>query len=271
MLAPASLDAIRGSPDPSYGLVPSRPGGGVDARIPSLGHLPLLGGRPDHRGSPGLEGDGKRSLKALPTPDRVAGSEPRSAVWVLGSSSNTTNCELVREWRKIGVDAELLSPRKARSKPSLGAVALGRLDVAETLDGLEEGLLDLLWLERSGARVLNRAYALLTVHDKVRTARRLRAAAIPHPRAIGWLGEGKPPLEPPLVLEAPLWQLGARRVPLSRHYGARADAGGCPQPIVVPAARRAASRARAGTRPRPPGGRRRRGGRRGGRAGCPAG
>jgi [lysine-biosynthesis-protein LysW]---L-2-aminoadipate ligase len=53
--------------------------------------------------------------------------------------------------------------------------------VAPTLDGVEPGLLDLLWLERAGVRVLNPARALLAAHDKLRTARRLAACGLPHP------------------------------------------------------------------------------------------
>ncbi|HET7572849.1 MAG TPA: hypothetical protein VFJ77_09320, partial [Gaiellaceae bacterium] len=65
----------------------------------------------------------------------------------------------------------------------------------------EPGLLELLWLERRGVRVLNPAAVLLAVHDKLRTARRLAAAALPHPQTAVIGGDGRPPLEPPLVLK----------------------------------------------------------------------
>ena len=70
-----------------------------------------------------------------------------------------------------GLDAVLVSAEEALHLLGPGDVAVGRLDVLPTLDGVEPGLLSLLWLERAGVRVLNRAAALITVHDKLRTAR----------------------------------------------------------------------------------------------------
>ncbi len=59
-----------------------------------------------------------------------------------------------------------------------GDIAVARLDVLPTLDGIEEGLLELLELRAAGIRVVNSARALLNSHDKLRTARRLDAAGV---------------------------------------------------------------------------------------------
>jgi [lysine-biosynthesis-protein LysW]--L-2-aminoadipate ligase len=95
----------------------------------------------------------------------------------------------------------LLTPLEAGATLPPRAIALGRLDVLETLDGVEPGLLVLLLLERGGACVLNRAAALVAVHDKLVTARCLRVAGLPHPRTVIWRGNREPPLELPLVLK----------------------------------------------------------------------
>jgi len=73
--------------------------------------------------------------------------------------------------------------------------------VLPTLDGVEPGLLALFWLERRGVRVLNRAAALVAVHDKLITAGLLAAAGIPQPRAVVARGPEDVPLAPPLVLK----------------------------------------------------------------------
>jgi RimK family alpha-L-glutamate ligase len=63
-----------------------------------------------------------------------------------------------------------------------GDVALGRLDVLDTLDGVDDGLWVLGELEARGVRVLNGAGTLLATHDKLLTARLLQGAGLPHPR-----------------------------------------------------------------------------------------
>jgi [lysine-biosynthesis-protein LysW]--L-2-aminoadipate ligase len=124
-----------------------------------------------------------------------------ASLYVLGSTMNETNVELVRQWRRSGLDATLVPPLEAPTALGTDDVAIGRLDVLPTLDGVEAGLLALLWLERRGARVLNRADALLAVHDKLITARRLGTAGLPHPRTASVRADREVSLEPPLVLK----------------------------------------------------------------------
>ncbi|MGZ6728624.1 MAG: ATP-grasp domain-containing protein, partial [Gaiellaceae bacterium] len=124
-----------------------------------------------------------------------------TAISLIGSTANETNVELVAEWRQRGVDANLVSASEALTGLGRGSLAIGRLDVLPSLDGVEEGLLDLLWLERRGVSVLNPTKALLVAHDKFRTAHALEAAGLPHPQT-ALMREGEPsPLEPPLVLK----------------------------------------------------------------------
>jgi [lysine-biosynthesis-protein LysW]--L-2-aminoadipate ligase len=125
----------------------------------------------------------------------------RHRICVLGSATNTTNIDLVRSWREAGLDAMLLSPLETESRPEAGTVVLGRLDVLPSLDGVEPGLFALFLLERGGVRVLNRASALIAVHDKLLTAHRLRSAGLVHPHTAGWRGDRKIPLKPPVVLK----------------------------------------------------------------------
>jgi ribosomal protein S6--L-glutamate ligase len=95
-----------------------------------------------------------------------------------------TNMLLVYAWRALGVDARILWPTEALDLLGPKDVAIARLDVLPTLDGVEPGLELLGELERQGVRVLNRPDGLLGAHDKLLTARRLVAAGIPHPWTI---------------------------------------------------------------------------------------
>lgn len=92
------------------------------------------------------------------------------------------NVGLVAGLGVLDLDARLVSPRCSSKCLSEQDTAIGRLDVRSTLDGVEPGLLDLLWLERSGIRVLNTSRALLAAHDKLRTWRLLARAGVPQPR-----------------------------------------------------------------------------------------
>jgi [lysine-biosynthesis-protein LysW]--L-2-aminoadipate ligase len=102
----------------------------------------------------------------------------------------------------LGVDARILSPEQAAALHRPGAVALGRLDVADALDGVEDGLWALGSLAARGCVVLNRAGALLATHDKLLTARVLRSAGLPHPRTrMLHAGEPAPEWEGPVVVK----------------------------------------------------------------------
>src|SRR5215470_10064369 len=94
----------------------------------------------------------------------------------------------------------ICSPREALLSLGPGDVALARLDVAETLDGIEPGIDLLDRLDAAGVALLNRPSALIAAHDKLLTARALRRAALPHPHTV-LLGPGA---EPPPGLDFPL-------------------------------------------------------------------
>ena len=96
----------------------------------------------------------------------------------------------------------ILTPGQALARLGPGDVALGRLDVLSSLDGVEPGLWALDRLAASGVTVLNGRRTLVAAHDKLATADSLFAAGVPHPRTVHvapWLE--LPELEPPLVLK----------------------------------------------------------------------
>ena len=96
----------------------------------------------------------------------------------------------------------VLTPAQAVARLGPGDVALGRLDVLSTLDGIEPGLWALARLAATGVTVLNGRRTLVAAHDKLATANALFAAGVPHPRTVHvapWLPE--PELEPPIVFK----------------------------------------------------------------------
>jgi RimK family alpha-L-glutamate ligase len=96
----------------------------------------------------------------------------------------------------------LLDPREALALLRPGDVALGRLDVRETLDGIEDGLWALSCLAAGRVTVLNPPGALISAHDKLLTARALERAGLPHPRTeMVRPGNVRPALDLPVVLK----------------------------------------------------------------------
>jgi RimK family alpha-L-glutamate ligase len=121
---------------------------------------------------------------------------------VIAHRCTDTNEALAAAAESVGVAAAVLPPRDALRILEPGDVALGRLDVRETLDGIESGSVELERLAASGVEVLNRPCALVAAHDKLLTARALRLSGLPHPHT--WLiAEGMPTPAPelPLVLK----------------------------------------------------------------------
>ena len=120
---------------------------------------------------------------------------------LLGGGANRTTVRLAESWRRLGLDARRVSGWELAGL-TVRDVAIGRLDVLPSLDGVEPGLFDLLLLERRGVDVRNRARALLAAHDKLRTAGLLREAGIPQPRT-AWVRAPSDPIElsPPIVVK----------------------------------------------------------------------
>jgi RimK family alpha-L-glutamate ligase len=120
-----------------------------------------------------------------------------------------TNARLVASWRELGLHAVLDGPTTAASLLRPGDVAVGRLDVLRTLDGIEPGLDVLSELSGRGCRVLNGADALLGAHDKLRTATCLAQAGVRHPRTHLLERGAALPVEPPFVLKPRFGSWGA--------------------------------------------------------------
>ncbi|HEX7083105.1 MAG TPA: ATP-grasp domain-containing protein [Gaiellaceae bacterium] len=113
----------------------------------------------------------------------------------------TTNVGLLRAFRRLGIEAELVHPDAlvGGREPD---VAFARLDVRPTLDGVEQGFFALRRSEQGGLPILNPPGALAACHDKLVTALRLGEARLPHPRTAHVDGDGPPPsLEPPYVVK----------------------------------------------------------------------
>jgi RimK family alpha-L-glutamate ligase len=128
---------------------------------------------------------------------------------VVAHAPSPTNLALAeRGWN--GVPGELLGPREGLLALARGDVALTRLDVRRSLDGVESGLWALERLAEAGVTVLNDASAVVRAHDKLLTARLLRRAGLPHPRTM--LVERRsqlPDLEFPTVLKPRFGSWGA--------------------------------------------------------------
>ena len=130
----------------------------------------------------------------------MSASEPRTGraetgcmprVAVIGSPTRTTDL-LVGAWLAAGIEASVLTPAFALATLEAGDVALFRLDVLPTLDGVEPGFDVFPALEQRGVRVLNRPEALLAAHDKLRTSAVLAAAGLRQPETFHVIAERRP-------------------------------------------------------------------------------
>jgi [lysine-biosynthesis-protein LysW]---L-2-aminoadipate ligase len=97
---------------------------------------------------------------------------------------------------------EVLAPEEALRTLTEDDIAIGRLDVAAALDGIEAGLWELARLKAAGVRVLNGPEPLVAAHDKLATARSLAAANVPHPQTAHITTPASPvPFAPPVVVK----------------------------------------------------------------------
>jgi RimK family alpha-L-glutamate ligase len=120
---------------------------------------------------------------------------------VVAHRRSETNDALAGAAASLGLPASVLSPRDALRTLEPGDIALGRLDVRDSLDGVERGTEELERLALT-AVLLDPSSALVAAHDKWLTARILRRAGVPHPRT--WLiaaGAPSPAPELPVVLK----------------------------------------------------------------------
>jgi RimK family alpha-L-glutamate ligase len=101
-----------------------------------------------------------------------------------------------------GAESAILEPREALALLEPGDLALARLDVLETFDGVEPGIAALHLLDERGVRVLNKPPTLLAAHDKLLTARMLEGAGLAHPPTVHVTDPDEPiELDPPLVIK----------------------------------------------------------------------
>jgi RimK family alpha-L-glutamate ligase len=119
-------------------------------------------------------------------------------VAIVAHHRTSTNLALTRA--RPGM--RLLGPTVAARSLGEGDVAIGRLDVAESLDGIETGLWELARLEGAGVRVLNRPGTLVAAHDKLATSRALWDAGVAHPRTAHVTAPtDSVPFDPPVVVK----------------------------------------------------------------------
>ena len=129
-------------------------------------------------------------------------ASPRAGVLLLGSDANAATAALATTWRELGVKAEVVDASSLLDRVGPNDVVVGRLDLLPTLDGVEPGLLALFLLERRGVRVVNGVESVLGAHDKLRTARLLAHAGLPHPATVAVRrGDRTIRLRPPVVVK----------------------------------------------------------------------
>jgi RimK family alpha-L-glutamate ligase len=119
---------------------------------------------------------------------------------VIFGKETETNCALAAAFAEFGHRARLVD---AATPPRLvrGDVAVGRVDVLPTLDGIEPGLWQLSRLEHHGVLVLNRPVSLFAAHDKLTTALFLGRAGVAQPRTAHVRDVSLPSFPPPYVVK----------------------------------------------------------------------
>ncbi|HEY7148243.1 MAG TPA: hypothetical protein VH420_02250 [Gaiellaceae bacterium] len=143
-----------------------------------------------------------RPAATVPAGPKLLERAAPSAIVAIVGGAQQTNLDLAEAWYRRGVPAALLSPHDAGEMLAAGDIAVLRLDVLPTLDGIEDGLEELAGLPWRGARVVNPPSALVATHDKLRTAWCLTAARISHPKTVHLPRAGAPlGLRPPFVLK----------------------------------------------------------------------
>lgn len=121
------------------------------------------------------------------------------SVAILGKPTEA-NCALAAAFASLGQRAWVMDAA-VRTSLGKGDVALARLDVLRTLDGIEPGLWHLPRLERRGVQVMNKPSALLAAHDKLSTALLLGRAGVPQPLTAHVREASLPAFPPPYVVK----------------------------------------------------------------------
>lgn len=126
----------------------------------------------------------------------------RSVLFLACAPLSPTNVRLLAALQRTGVAAEWLPPEAAKSRVDYRDTVLARIDVLDTLDGVEPQIWELQRLEDVGIRLLNPTAALLSSHDKLATALLLHRAGLPHPATAHVdLAGDRASLDPPIVVK----------------------------------------------------------------------
>lgn len=119
---------------------------------------------------------------------------------IVAATATPTNCALAEAFGRKGYCTEIAASQLGDF--TRGDVIIGRLDVLDTLDGVEAGLDELGAFEHSAALLVNRPKALLSAHDKLLTALLLAHAAVRQP-ATAYVRDAGPTalFDPPYVVK----------------------------------------------------------------------
>jgi hypothetical protein len=130
----------------------------------------------------------------LPRPERR-----RRSIVILGKPTET-NRALAAAFSNVGERAQLADPA-APPRLRRGDIAVTRIDVLPTLDGIEPGLWGLARLAGRAVYVMNGPLALFAAHDKLSTALFLGRAGVEQPRTAHLREASNPPFPPPYVVK----------------------------------------------------------------------